>query len=91
MDSSPEILAQIQEIIIPIIVYTLEAKLLGKCFFQCCFSDLLLIWSLDLFDNVYDLIDSLTFKTRSVSPSMWPVFELTYKLFKNDAVDFLEG
>ncbi|KAE9407355.1 ARM repeat-containing protein [Gymnopus androsaceus JB14] len=74
VDSSPEILAQIQEIIIPIIVYTLEAKLLGKY----------------LFDNVYDLIDSLTFKTRSVSPSMWPVFELTYKLFKNDAVDFLE-
>ncbi|GAW02680.1 nonsense-mediated mrna decay protein [Lentinula edodes] len=72
VDSSPEILAQIQEIIIPIIVYTLEAKLL------------------DLFDNVYDLIDSLTFKTRSVSPNMWPVFELTYKLFKNDAVDFLE-
>ena len=22
---------------------------------------------------------------------MWPVFELTYKLFKSEAVDFLEG
>jgi hypothetical protein len=40
---------------------------------------------------MYDLVDSLTFKLRSISPSMWPVFELTYKLFKADAVDFLEG
>ena len=73
VDSSPEILAQVQEIIIPIIVLTLEAKLL------------------DLFDNMYDLVDALTFKTRSISPNMWPVFELTYKLFKSDAVDFLDG
>ena len=46
---------------------------------------------LDLFDNMYELVDSLTFKLRSISPSMWPVFELTYKLFKSDAVDFLDG
>lgn len=62
-----------QEIIVPIIILTLEHKLL------------------DLFDNMYDLVDSLTFKLRSISPSMWPVFELTYKLFKSDAVDFLDG
>ncbi|KAF5381241.1 hypothetical protein D9757_007902 [Collybiopsis confluens] len=77
VESSPEILGQIQEIIIPIIVYTLDAKLLGKFWFY-------------LFDNMYDLVDTLTFRTRSVSPNMWPVFELTYRLFKNDAVDFLE-
>jgi importin-7 len=45
----------------------------------------------DLFDNVYDLIDVLTFKLHAISPSMWPVFELTYKLFKSDAIDFLDG
>ncbi|KZT09181.1 ARM repeat-containing protein [Laetiporus sulphureus 93-53] len=72
VDSSPEILAQIQEIIIPIVVLTLENKLL------------------DLFDNMYDLVDSLTFKLRNVSPNMWPVFELTYKMFKSDAIDFLD-
>ncbi|PCH39811.1 ARM repeat-containing protein [Wolfiporia cocos MD-104 SS10] len=72
VDSSPEILVQIQEVIIPIIVLTLENKLL------------------DLFDNMFDLIDSLTFKLRSISPNMWPVFELTYKIFKTDAIDFLE-
>ena len=73
VDSSPEILAQIQEIIIPVVVLTLEAKLL------------------DLFDNMYDLVDSLTFKLRRISPNMWPVFELTYKTFKAEAIDFLDG
>ncbi|KAF8157919.1 armadillo-type protein [Crassisporium funariophilum] len=72
VDGSPEILAQIQEIVIPIIVFSLSERLL------------------DLFDNMYELVDSLTYKLRSISPSMWPVFELTYRLFKNEAVDFLE-
>ncbi|KAH9924352.1 ARM repeat-containing protein [Epithele typhae] len=72
VESSPEILGQVQEIIIPIVVLTLEAKLL------------------DLLDNMYDLVDMLTFKLRNISPNMWPVFELTYKLFKSDAVDFLD-
>ncbi|TCD68344.1 hypothetical protein EIP91_010982 [Steccherinum ochraceum] len=72
VDSSPEILAQVQEIITPILVLTLESNLL------------------DLYDNVYDLVDSLTFKLRTISPSMWTVFELTYKVFKGEAVDFLD-
>ena len=32
VDSSPEILAQLQEIIIPIIVFSLENRLLGMLF-----------------------------------------------------------
>ncbi|KIM53457.1 hypothetical protein SCLCIDRAFT_1222776 [Scleroderma citrinum Foug A] len=72
IESSPDTLKQVQEVIIPIIRYTLENKLL------------------DLFDNMFDLVDSLTFRTHSISPGMWPVFELTYDLFKSDAVDFLE-
>ncbi|KAF7364786.1 Importin N-terminal domain-containing protein [Mycena venus] len=72
IDSAPEILAQVQEVIIPIISFTLKNKIL------------------DLFDNMYDLVDSLTFKLRAISPNLWPVFELTYNLFKSDAVDFLE-
>lgn len=83
-----------QEVIIPIIVYTLENKLLGMYLVSCQCSgvgfDSSFGW-VDLFDNMYELIDSLTFKLRTVSPSMWPIFELTYKLFKSDAVDFLEG
>ena len=40
---------------------------------------------------MYDLIDSFTFKLRAISPSLWPTFEMTYRLFKSDAIDFLEG
>lgn len=72
VDSSPEILAQVQEVVIPIIILTLENKVL------------------DLLDNMYELVDSLTFKLRAIAPNMWPVFEITYKLFKSDAVDFLD-
>jgi len=72
VDNSAAILAQVQEIIIPIIKTTLENKII------------------DLYDNVYSLIDSLTYKTRMISPNMWPIFELTYKGFKSDAVDFLD-
>lgn len=45
----------------------------------------------DLFDNMYDLVDSLTFNLRRVSAQLWPIFEMTYKLFKSDAIDFLDG
>ena len=40
---------------------------------------------------MYELVDSLTFKSRSISPNMWRVFELTYELFRTDAIDFLDG
>ncbi|KAG2125236.1 hypothetical protein BD769DRAFT_1668960 [Suillus cothurnatus] len=56
------------EVIIPIIRFTLENKLI------------------DLFDNMYDLVDALTFCLHAISPNMWPVFELTYDLFKSDAL-----
>ena len=46
---------------------------------------------LDLFNNMYELVDVLTYKLRTIAPSMWPVFELTYTLFKHEAIDFLEG
>ena len=45
----------------------------------------------DLFYNMYDLVDDLTFKLRNIGPALWPVFELTYKLLKSDAIDFLDG
>ncbi|KAG9315992.1 armadillo-type protein [Chiua virens] len=72
VESNQEILRQVQEVVIPIIRFTLENKLI------------------DLFDNMYELMDTLTFKLASISPNMWPIFELTYTLFKSDAVDFLD-
>jgi len=72
MDSSLEILGQIQQVLIPVIQITLN---------HCI---------IDLLDGTFDLIDSLIFNLKSVDPGMWPVFEQTYKIFKVNAVDFLE-
>lgn len=46
--------------------------------------------NLDLLDNIYELVDTLTFHMRSITAEMWRVFELTYALFKSDGLDFLE-
>lgn len=40
---------------------------------------------------MYDLVDALTFNLRRISGPMWQVYELTYRLFKADAIDFLDG
>ena len=45
----------------------------------------------DLFDNVYELIDSTTFKLRTISPSLWQIFELTYQALKTHAINWIEG
>lgn len=45
----------------------------------------------DLFDNVYELIDSTTFKLRRISPNLWQIFELTYKALKTHAINWIEG
>ncbi|KAL5482877.1 NMD5 [Sanghuangporus weigelae] len=72
VDSSQDILTEVEQIVVPAITFTLENK------------------AIDLFDNMYELVDALTFNMRRISPAMWTVFELTYKLFKTDAIDFLE-
>lgn len=72
VEGAPNILMDVQEIIIPIIRYTLEKKIL------------------DLFDNMYELVDSLTYKLHTISPNLWPIFVTSYQLFKTDAIDFLE-
>lgn len=40
---------------------------------------------------MYKVAATLAYKPKATSASMWPIFELTYKLFKHKAVDFLEG
>lgn len=89
VDTSPEILAQVQEVIIPIIVFTLEKELMGMSVQSL--EILYLSQVTDLFDNMYDLVDSLTFKLRRISPSMWQVFELTYKALQSHAINWMEG
>ena len=40
---------------------------------------------------MFSLVDIFTFTLRTITPSMWPVFESMYKLFKTIAIDYLDG
>ncbi|MCJ1346516.1 hypothetical protein MMC31_004733 [Peltigera leucophlebia] len=44
----------------------------------------------DLYNEVFEIIDSCTFSAKSVSPTMWKAFELMHKTFKGGAELYLE-
>ncbi|KAL1924145.1 uncharacterized protein VTP21DRAFT_7180 [Calcarisporiella thermophila] len=45
---------------------------------------------IDLYDEIFEIIDCCTFATKRVSPQMWEVFMLIYSAFKESAIDFVE-
>lgn len=44
----------------------------------------------DLYNEVFEIIDSCTFASKSISPTMWQAFELMHKSFKDGAELYLE-
>ena len=46
---------------------------------------------IDLYEEAFEIIDTCTFCSKSISPAMWSVFGLIYKAFKEDACDHIEG
>ncbi|KAG0224632.1 armadillo-type protein [Mortierella sp. GBAus27b] len=44
----------------------------------------------DLFDGVFEIVDSCTCSGKTISANMWSVFELIYKTFKESALDYIE-
>jgi importin-7 len=45
----------------------------------------------DLLSEVFEIIDSCTFSTQSISPTMWSFFPILHKVFKEYAVDYIDG
>ncbi|KAI9281483.1 armadillo-type protein [Sporodiniella umbellata] len=72
LESTPEILQQLENALLPVITYTLEKKIL------------------DLYDEIFEIIDSCTFSAKRVTPTMWGVFELIYRAFKDSGIDYME-
>ncbi|KAG0768001.1 hypothetical protein G6F57_006285 [Rhizopus arrhizus] len=72
LESTPEILQQLENALLPVITYTLEKKIL------------------DLYDEIFEIIDSCTFSSKRVTPTMWGVFELIYGAFKDSGIDYME-
>ncbi|KAK6857042.1 Importin-beta domain-containing protein [Apiospora arundinis] len=44
----------------------------------------------DLYNEVFEIIDSCTFAAKSISPTMWQAFELIHNTFKSGAELYLE-
>ncbi|KAI2605079.1 ARM repeat-containing protein [Hypoxylon fragiforme] len=44
----------------------------------------------DLYNEVFEIIDSCTFAAKSISPTMWQAFELIHATFKSGAELYLE-
>ncbi|KAG8955960.1 hypothetical protein FRC04_006408 [Tulasnella sp. 424] len=45
---------------------------------------------IELYDQAWEFVDNLTFRCRKIVPNMWPIFKITYDLFKGPALDYLD-
>ncbi|KAJ1721002.1 Nonsense-mediated mRNA decay protein 5 [Coemansia erecta] len=44
----------------------------------------------DLYDEVYEILDCCMFAVKAVSPNAWSLFTVIYNSFKSDGIDFIE-
>ncbi|CAG9983299.1 unnamed protein product [Clonostachys byssicola] len=72
LESTPDVLLHIEQVLMPVIKITLENKLY------------------DLYNEVFEIIDSCTFAAKRISPNMWQAFELIHSTFKAGAEYYLE-
>ncbi|KAI9505769.1 Nonsense-mediated mRNA decay protein 5 [Coemansia spiralis] len=72
LESSPEVVYQLEEVVFPVIRFVLEQRLI------------------DLYDEVYEILDCCMFSVKAVSPNAWTLFGTIYHSFKNDGIDFIE-
>ena len=72
LEATPDVLALLETILMPVITITLENKLY------------------DLYNEVFEIIDSCTYASKAISDTMWQAFELMHKTFKDGAELYLE-
>jgi transcription termination factor NusB len=72
LESTPNVLLHLEQILVPVITTTLEHKLS------------------DLYNEVFEIIDSCTFSAKNISPTMWSIFTLIHRSFKDHADIFIE-
>ena len=98
LESTPDVLLHLETILMPVITITLENKLYGM--YSCCVVCRLpsavcfkakTDYSVDLYNEVFEIIDSCTFAAKSISATMWQAFELIHRTFKAGAELYLEG
>lgn len=93
LESTPDVLLHLETILMPVITITLENKLYGMFAHlgYCLSQNTNAMIDLDLYNEIFEIIDSCTFSAKSISPTMWQAFELIHKTFKAGAELYLEG
>lgn len=92
LESTPDVLLHLETILMPVITITLENKLYGTSPLPFPLSGDHTNFSLtDLYNEIFEIVDSCTFAAKSISPTMWQAFELIHKTFKAGAELYLEG
>jgi hypothetical protein len=91
LESTPDVLLHLETILMPVITITLENKLYGKRFHKVTKTRSYINLFIDLYNEVFEIIDSCTFAAKSISPTMWQAFELIHSTFKAGAELYLEG
>ena len=88
LESTPDVLLHMESVLMPVIKITLENKLYGmnKIFKR----NESLLTTKDLYNEVFEIIDSCTFAAKSISSTMWQAFELIHATFKAGAELYLE-
>ncbi|ORX83104.1 ARM repeat-containing protein [Anaeromyces robustus] len=71
MEASPDILAQLEVTLYPVIHYILEKEII------------------DLYDDIFEIIDGFTYCQKRVSNVIWNAYGLIYNTFMNDAIDYI--
>jgi hypothetical protein len=88
LESTPDVLLHMEAILMPVIKVTLENKLYGERALYVIREQMLI--GIDLYNEVFEIIDSCTFAAKSISPTMWQAFELIHATFKAGAELYLE-
>lgn len=91
LESTPDVLHHLETILMPVITITLENKLYGSNDPARPTTFVEANNQVDLYNEVFEIIDSCTFAAKDISPTMWQAFELIHRTFKAGAELYLEG
>ncbi len=72
MGKTPEIVAGLEEIVLPLIGMVLERRII------------------DVFEEAFELLDSITFTRKAISPALWALLPYIHKAFKDAGSDFIQ-
>jgi importin-7 len=84
VETKPEMVRALEESLEPVLVFVLDNAVYG-------IRPLWRALTIDLLSEALEIIDSLTFSSREISPRMWRFFPLLHSCFKLNASDYLEG